>query len=356
MKPRTKFFCITILLFCAVGTIGLGFWFWFTSKSDVVVLGENLLLPKIMSTPKFKIIGYAHGEHFRPREGEIIRRAEAAARTVETKMNIYDPQSELGKFNAAAADQFVKLSPETVEVLLAARTIYDQTGGAFDVTAKPLFVLWKDSRKTKIKKLPTADQIRDERAKSRWSDLRVRVGGAEKSTGGACVDLGGIAKGFAIDLAVRSLQQSGCFAGVVDIGGDVRCFGTRPDGEKWRVAVRDPFEPQGGALLGVLEIPAMSVCTSGNYERFVEIGGKRYTHIINPKTGRPAAGYPSVTVLAPDARTADAWATALSVLGPEGFKRIPAKSGIEAMVVVGTREKHELKMTDGFRRFFRAAE
>ena len=350
MRLRTKIFCITFLLLSAGGVIGLGLWLWFATKDDTVTFGENLLLPPIMSTPQFKITGYGRGGEFRSRGNEIIRRAEAAARTVETKMNIYNPDSELGKFNAAPAGIFIPLSLETLEVLAAARKIHQQTHGAFDVTAKPLFFLWKSFAKTR--KLPTSSQCERERNESQWDDIKLLPGGAEKSADGACVDLGGIAKGYAIDLAVRSLKQNGAFAGVVDIGGDVRCFGEKPDGGKWYVVIRDPFESGSGKRLGVLKIPAMGVCTSGNYERFVEIDGKHYSHIINPQTGVSAAGYPSVTVLAPDARTADAWATALSVTGPKGLELIPENSGIEAMIVVGTHDKYELKMTDGFKSFF----
>lgn len=355
---RTSYIAILLLLTGVVICVG----FWFTSGGDngeIVKVGANLQLPEIMSTPQFHIVGYGRG--LRGGNCEVVRRAEAAARSVETRMNVYDPDSELGKFNSAAAGEFVPLSPETLEVLTAARKIYAQTGGAFDVTARPLFLLWKNCARTKIKKLPTPAQRASARNESQWSDIKLLPGdgGAEKLTGSACVDLGGIAKGCAIDLAVRSLKTSGCIAGVVDIGGDVRCFGKKPDGQKWLVVIRNPFEPGTSKPLGTLKIPAMSVCTSGNYERFAEIGGKRYTHIINPKTGKPAAGYPSVTVLAADAGTADAWATALSVTGPDGFaliEKIPNNSGIEAMIVVGNRDKYELKMTDGFSKFFTAEE
>jgi FAD:protein FMN transferase len=354
-NTRTKIFSITILLLLIGGVIGVGLWFGVAPGNEIVKVGENLLLPPIMSTPQFKIVAYGRGFQSQQRGNDVIRQGETAARTVETKMNIYNPDSELGKFNSASAGQFVKLSPETLEVLTAAHKIYEQTDGAFDVTAKPLFSLWKNCAKTK--KIPTPAQCKTKRSESRWADIKLLPDGAKKLTSGACVDLGGIAKGYAIDLAVRSLKANGASAGVVDIGGDVRCFGEKPDGGKWSIVIRDPFESGSSKLLGVLKIPGMSVCTSGNYERFVEIDGKHYTHIINPKTGAPAAGYPSVTVLAPDARTADAWATALSVTGPKGFaliEKIPGNSGIEAMIVVGSRDKYELKMTDGFKKYFAA--
>ena len=213
--------------------------------------------------------------------------------------------------------------------------------------------LWKNCAKTK--KLPTPAQRKTARNESRWADIKLSSDGAQKLSDTACVDLGGIAKGYGIDLAVEALKTGGASAGIVDIGGDVRCFGEKPDGTKWKIVVRNPFEPESPKPLGVLEIPGMSVCTSGNYERFFEIDGKHYSHIVNPKTGVPAKGYPSVTVLAPDAKTADAWATTLSITGPKGFElieKIPESSSVEAMIVVGTRDKYELEMTDGFKKYF----
>jgi thiamine biosynthesis lipoprotein len=151
-----------------------------------------------------------------------------------------------------------------------------------------------------------------------------------KSCASARLDLGGVAKGYGIDRAFEALTSAGCDGVLVDVGGDVRVRGIDARGEPWLITVRDPF---GGSNPVSFELENGAVCTSGNYERFVTIDGVRYSHIIDPRTGRPADRLPSVTVVSGDAMTADAWATALSVLGPDGLGQLPRD--VEALIVEG---------------------
>jgi len=152
-----------------------------------------------------------------------------------------------------------------------------------------------------------------------------------------------------------AMRAYGLVGGLVDVGGDVRCFGRRQDGRAWRVGIRNPFKPEAADLLAMLRVTDRAVCTSGNYFRFVEIGGRRYSHIIDPRPGpnmgMPADAIPSVTVLAPTAAVADAWATALSVLGPEGLALLQHDSGVEAMVVTGGPEDYQTHSTGGLAQF-----
>jgi thiamine biosynthesis lipoprotein len=157
-------------------------------------------------------------------------------------------------------------------------------------------------------------------------------------------DLGGIAKGWAIDRAAEVLRRAGVSGGMVDVGGDLVCFGQPPDGQSWPVDIQDPLGP---GHLASLHVSGGAVCTSGGYARFVEIGGRRYSHIIDARTGRPAEAALSVTVVAADAVTADIWATALSVLGTAGLERLP--EGVEAMMMVGTEDDHRSICTAGLR-------
>jgi len=160
------------------------------------------------------------------------------------------------------------------------------------------------------------------------------------------IDLGGIAKGYGIDQAVQALKDDGVSGGLVNVGGDIRCFGRPPKGDLWEIKIKDPFKKEG--IFAKLGIKSGAVCTSGNYFRFVEIGDKRFSHIIDPRTGIPAEAAASVTVMAPTAITADAWATALSVLGPSGLEIIPENKSIEAMIITGTPDNPEVHMTEGF--------
>ncbi len=268
--------------------------------------------------------------------------AERTLRRVEALCSTHIESSELSRLNAGHIDQ---VSFDLWTVLSNAKRAYESTDGAFDVTARPLFELWK--RAAQQQRLPTAEKIAEARTRSRWdlvaiADDRKHVYAKAPTV---AFDLNGIAKGYAIDRAIEAMRDAGAVGGLVDVGGDVRCFGVNGNGQGWRVGLRDPF---GDRVLFFLRLTDRAVCTSGNYARFVTIGGNRYSHIIDPRTGTPADHAPSVTVIAPAAAAADAWATALSVLGPQGLAQCPP--GTEAMVVTGTAEDYAVHTTPGFHR------
>jgi thiamine biosynthesis lipoprotein len=281
---------------------------------------------------------------------QALEAAEGELRRVEAHMSVKLQGTEIAHLNAAPTGQHVALSPATLEVLATARQTHGATGGAFDVTCRPLIELWAQAGRDG--QLPTAGQIAQARAQSSWDSITLDPSGAVKSLDTACVDLGGLAKGYAVDQAAEAMIRMGIRGGIAQAGGDTRCFGVRPDGQAWRVAIRDPFHPQADRPLATLRIGDGAVCTSGNYFRYVEIQGQRYSHIIDPRPGKmmgmPADACPSVTVVAPKAMTADIWATALSVLGAEGFRLLPADAHIEAMVVEGTAEHYRIRQTPGF--------
>ncbi len=276
---------------------------------------------------------------------KALQSAEAALRDTEAKMSRHIELSELSKLNTAAEGEFVELSPQTLEVLRLSRKLADQTEGAFDVTCAPIIDLWK--RAGLVRKMPSQDEIDSAVELTGWRHFELLDGGARKLTDGAAIDLGGIAKGYGIDAAIEAMdhRKGEIVSGLVNVGGDVRGFGERG----WRVGIRNPFDE---SLLAVLEVKGRAVCTSGNYERGFTFRGKRYSHIKDPRTGRPADMAPSVTVVAPTAAVADGWATALSVLGTDGFSLIPPDSGIEAMIVVGTPDGYEMWCTRWFEPFF----
>ncbi len=292
------------------------------------------------------------------RARQALAAAESELRRVEARMSVTLDAAEIAMLNAAPAGRLVPLSPASLEVLTAARQAHRATGGAFDVTCRPLIKLWKQAAAEG--RPPTAEEIAQARTESSWEDIQLQPTGAVKSLDTASVDLGGLAKGYAIDQAVEVMSALGVRSGLVEIGGDLRCFGTRPDGQAWRVAVRDPFQPeaQGNKLLAKLRIQDAAVCTSGNYFRYSEIQGRRFSHIIDPRPGAsmgaPAEAAPSVTVVAPTAITADIWATALSVLGAEGLSLLPADAHIEAMVVEGTAQDFRIRTSDGFAKLLEA--
>lgn len=278
----------------------------------------------------------------RARAEDVLERAEAVLRRVEARMSSWLGDSEIGRLNAAEANREVTLSPQTLEVLRIARRAKIDTRRAFDVTCRPLVELWREAGKRG--RPPSESELADARAASNWELIELGNTGATKRRATARVDLGGIAKGWAIDRAAEVLRRAGLSGGMVDVGGDLVCFGTPPQGDCWSVEVKHPLGP---GHMATLRIPGGAVCTSGGYARFTEIAGKRYSHIIDPRTGRPAEAALSVTVVAADAVTADVWATALSVLGPDGLEQLP--DGVEAMMMVGTREDQQIVCTPGFR-------
>jgi thiamine biosynthesis lipoprotein len=196
--------------------------------------------------------------------------------------------------------------------------------------------------------LPSESERNAARGASNWKMIELRDTGAVKRAAGASFDLGGIAKGYAIDRAIEALEQAGVTRAMVDVGGDVACFGGKAGGRDWSVDVKNPFGP---GILARLHLPAGAVATSGNYARYETIAGKRYSHIIDPRTGWPAEGAESATVVASTAMAADVWATALSVLGPAGFPHLPGD--IEAMIVVGSADEYQILATAGFRDLLR---
>ena len=327
----------------------------------VVIIGVIIALPAIQGyKPKLETdAGLLHvmntEYHFRV----IARRApaqkafdaaRASANRVGALMSVYLDRSQLSMFNASKAGQEIQLDDQIMDVLRASRVIYDDTDKTFDVTIQPLIQLWRTAGKNKS--LPDSDALTAARAESTWADIELHDNSAIKTSDTATVNLGGIAKGYAIDKAVSAMQTCGVENAAIEIGGDLRCIGPGLDGNGWVVRVQSPFD--NDVRIAGLYIRDAAVCTSGNYERQRIINGKKFSHILDPRnpTRTYSAEYPaSVTVIAPDAMTADAWATALSVLGKVGLKLLNAKKhdGIEAMIVVGTSaEDCEMFSTKGY--------
>jgi len=275
-----------------------------------------------------------------------LRDAEAALRGVEARMSRHIATSELSLFNAAPVGEY-PLSGQMADVLGRSWELFGLTASAFDVTCLPLIDLWKQAGRTG--QLPSRGQIDRARHMGGWRLVKLGPDSKtlKKVSTKAGIDLGGIAKGYGIDRAVVAMRKAGCVGGLVDVGGDVRCFGQPARGHHWSVVVTDPFEP--GKIFARLKLGDAAVATSGNYARYVTIGGIRYSHIVDPRTGFPARAAPSVTVIALQAATADAFATALSVRGTAGLASLPR--GVEAMLVVGDEIKHRIIATEGFKKY-----
>lgn len=270
-----------------------------------------------------------------------LAEAEAALRAVEAEMSAFINDSPVSRLNRAPPGQSVPLPPASLEVLRAGVAAGQATGGAFDVTCRPLLELWRAAGKSG--QVPAPETVAAARARSNLGALELGATTATKRQPGVEVDLGGIAKGYAIDQATARMLAAGAVAGLVDVGGDLRVFGAPPHEDRWTVQVRNPF---GEGALVTLRLAPSAVCTSGDYFRYVELEGRRYSHIVDPRTGYPAVPVHSATVVAPDATSADVWATALTVLGEAGLARLPARH--EALLVLGDRAAPHAVATTGF--------
>lgn len=248
---------------------------------------------------------------------------------VEDLMTDWRP-SPLMTLNAAAGKGPIKVPKELAVLIARGLELGKQTGGAFDITYAGAGTLW--DFKVQPPKMPQEDAIKA--ALSHVDYRRVKVD-LENSTvdlpEGMLIGLGGIAKGYGVDRAMAVLLEHKVEHGMVGAGGDLKLLG-RKHGELWKVAIRHPRDRK--QVLAMLPVSNTCVMTSGDYERFFEYEGKRYHHILDPRTGYPATGAMSATVIAQDAAYADALATSLCVLEPAaGIELVESLARVEALVV-----------------------
>ncbi len=245
----------------------------------------------------------------------------------------YDPESELMRLCDRAGGPPVEVSEDLFRILERAQSLAVRTDGAFDATIQPVVKLWRRARRNG--ELPTAEQRREALALVGFDKMELdpEARTVRLSVTGMRLDLGGIAKGAAGDAALSVLRERGITRALVAGAGDI-VMGDPPPGESgWTIGIA-PLEKPNATPEQFLSLSNAAVSTSGDAERFVEIDGVRYSHIVNPRTGLGLTGRSSVTVVAPDGTTADSLATALSVLGPEkGLELIESTEGAASFLV-----------------------
>lgn len=274
---------------------------------------------------------------------ESLAAAFAAFYRVESLMSDYDPDSRISEINRRAFAEPVAVEAEVFDVLAAAVEYSRLSDGAFDVTIGPVVRLWRKARHSGI--APTAEQIAAARAKVGSHNLILDPDAktVRFAVEGMLLDVGGIAKGYAIDIAAEAMRQAGALGGMIDIGGDLLCFGQPVGGQThWLIGLQDPDNDE--TILQRLKLDNRAVATSGDYRRFVVINGQKYSHIINPATAEAAGDLSSVTLIAAAAMHADALATAVSVLGPEkGLALIETIEHTEAVLIPADTAQHLIK-------------
>jgi thiamine biosynthesis lipoprotein len=268
-----------------------------------------------------------------------VEAAFLALHHVDTIANAVDPESDLGRVNRAAAGAPTVVDPELAELVSFALTTAEVTDGRFNPAVGPLVEAYGIKGRLRLPggrpRLPDDAEVKRllplcDYTKVTVPDERSIVLEEE----GMALDLSAVAKGWAVDRAYEALLDGGCAAGLVEAGGEVRCFGGGVRGEPWRIGIKDPWGP---GVYGVIEMEKGVLATSGTYEQTFEVEGAVFSHIIDPSTGFPADGPSSVTVTAEDCATADAWATALMTLPPEdAYDIIESNDELEGLILYRT--------------------
>lgn len=275
----------------------------------------------------------------------------ASFKKAEDLMSAYRSDSEVSRLNAEAGKKPVILSPDTYRTLSASLEMARASGGAFDPTIGPLVEVWNIRQGADALAVPSPEAI--DAARRLVNFRRVSLDAPKRTAyltePGTKVDLGGSAKGFAAGLAAAAMRKAGVRQAIIDAGGNIVTVGRHPENRLWRVGIRNPREP--GEILGTVEVADMAVVTSGDYERYFEIGGRRYHHLLNPATGFPAMGLQSVTIVGPDSLQADLLSTTVFVLGLErGLKFLRQFPEVGAILVDSRGQIHS---TPGFTQRYR---
>ncbi len=273
------------------------------------------------------------------RATQAIELAYAEIDRIEAMISSWQPTSATSEVNRQAGRKPVAVPQELFNLVRRSIKLSELTGGAFDVTFAGVGRLW--DFKAEVPRLPDADAVRE--ALSHVGYQRIALDEAQRTIflddPEARIGFGAIGKGYAANRAVLVLEDSGIENGVVSAGGDLVAFGRKEDGGRWDIGIAHPVHRD--QVFARLPLSEQAVVTSGDYESFVTIDGKRYAHILDPRTGYPVEHLRSVTVVCPDAELADGLATAIFVLGPEeGLKLINALRGIEALLVGPDGELH----------------
>lgn len=269
---------------------------------------------------------------------------------LEKLMNRYDPNSQLSKVNQLAAKEPVKIDKDLFDIIQQSVEYSKKTAGAFDITVAPLVDLWKAC--AEANSMPTDGQLAEVKGTVGYDKLLLDANdfSVRFTIQGVSLDLGAIAKGFAADKAVEEMKKGGAVGGLIDIGGQIGCFGLTEKKGKWIIGIRAPAKADDNETIAKLSLTDMAVATSGDYERFYKIGARRFSHIFNPVTQKSADDLSSVTIIALDGTAADALATAVSVLGAEkGLELIEKTESTEALIIKTASQ--EIIKSDGMQQY-----
>ena len=278
---------------------------------------------------------------------EAINKAFKEIARIENVFSVFKADSEVSRINKVKAGEPVPVSAEAFGLIERSVECSKKTEGAFDVTVKPLVDLWREAGKSK--KLPPAEAIAAavNKVGSRYLLLDKAKSTITFQKDGMGLDFGGIAKGYATDRVVAVLKESGISNALISSGGNTYCLGMKGEKEMWKVGIQHPRDKN--KVFAVLRLKDKAIDTSGDYEKYFILHGRRYSHIIDPRTGYPIGdNVVSATVVADSAANADMFATALCVLGADG-SRMADSLGLDALLIIKDGEKLKTEMAGGFK-------
>ncbi len=288
----------------------------------------------------------AHREQF----PQMLQIAKETFEAVNSKLSVYQPDSELSRLHRDG--ELDPMSDLTHAFLTTTIEMTTRANGFFDPTLLPVIQLWGFSGGETPTQVPSNNQISDALQRPLLSSLQLHPTHAYFANEPAFIDPGGIAKGFALDRAFRKIRKAFPDASfLLNLGGEMRAKGMAEPGRPWRIGIQHPFEKQ--AAIGRINLPdEFAVATSGHYERYIELKGVRYAHIIDPSTGWPAKGMAGVTVLSPNSTEADILSTALFVAGLENAPRLLQAFPESEVLLIPDRQPIELHITPGLQAWF----
>ncbi len=273
---------------------------------------------------------------------------------INQQMSTYLPDSEISQFNQSESTEWFAVSDDFALVSGKAKEIYQHTKGKFDPTLGPLINLWSFGADQRPTKIPTAQDLEQVAQKfgSNHLEIQLEPAALKKSIPDLNLNLSAIAKGFAVDELAELLESNKIENFLIDIGGELRSKGMNQQGQSWRVAIEKPNPGENQSVQQVVSITDKSIATSGSYRNFFEENGVRYSHIIDPQTYQPIEHkLVSVSVIADNCMTADGYATALMVLGPELGYDFALQYGLAVYMIEKQGDEFVIKTTPQIKPF-----
>ncbi len=284
----------------------------------------------------------------------IQSKIDSVLKEVNLQMSTYIPVSELSKFNSSTDTGWISASAGLLKVIAEAKKISAESGNCFDITVGPLVNLWGFGPENRPEIIPSDGEIANRKNKigDDKIELDTKAKKIRKKIPGLYCDLSAIAKGYGVDAVGLFLEKNGIENYLVEIGGEVRTRGKNDKNEDWKIGISSANG--GNGIQKIASISGNSIATSGDYRNYFEENGIRYSHTIDPRTGKPINHkLVSVSVISKDCMTADGYATAIMVLGPEEGLAFAEKMNLPIFIIVKEKDGFKEKMTESFKKFLK---